>query len=88
MHARRGAKVEDLLHQRLAPVVAFVSFFFGIYGLFFAAGRADWPVVTVAALATLAGAVGAFVVRKTRPRLTFGLATAPATLLLMVLVLR
>ncbi|MBL8547438.1 MAG: hypothetical protein JNL81_13315 [Hyphomonadaceae bacterium] len=76
------------VHTYLAPLLAFAAFIFGLYGVFFAVGRADWPVVLAAALIVVAGAMAAFVVRKARPNLTLALATAPAALLAAVILFR
>lgn len=77
-----------MIEKFVTPLLAFAAFFFGLYGLFFSVSRVDWPVVAAAAALTVAGASAAFVVRKTRPKLTLALVTLPPLLLAAVLLLR
>ncbi len=77
-----------MIDKFLTPLLAFAAFFFGLYGLFFSIGRADWPVVAFAAATTVAGACAAFVLRKIRPRLTIALVTVPPLLLAAVVLSR
>ena len=76
------------LHGALTPLLAVGAFFLGFYALLLAPSRADWSVVVAAALASIAGAIAAFVFRKTRPNLTLALVTLPALILAAVLFLR
>lgn len=76
------------LYGALTPLLAVVAFFLGFYALLLAPSRADWPFVVVAGLASIAGAIAAFVFRKTRPNLTLALVTLPALLLAALLFLR
>jgi len=76
------------LYGALTPLFAVAAFFLGFYALLLAASRADWPVVIAAAIASIGGAVAAFVFRKTRPNLTLALVTIPALILAAVLFLR
>ncbi|ANP47703.1 hypothetical protein [Candidatus Viadribacter manganicus] len=76
------------VYGALTPLLAVGAFFLGFYALLMAASRADWLLVVVAAIASIAGAMAAFVLRKTRPNLTLVLASVPALLLAAVLFLR
>ncbi len=76
------------LYGALTPLLAVVAFFLGFYALLLAPSRADWSVVVVAGVVSIAGAIAAFVLRKTRPNLTLALAAAPALILAGVLFLR
>lgn len=78
----------NAIHAALTPVLAFASLFAGFYALLISTSRSDWPLVVVAAAATIAGAIAAFIIRKSRPNLALALVTAPGLLLFAVIVLR
>ena len=78
----------NIITTRLTPAFAFASFFVGFYGLLVATSRSDWAIVGTLAMVTIGCAVAAFVLRKSRPNLTFALVTLPALLLFAVVVLR
>ncbi|OQW62313.1 MAG: hypothetical protein A4S17_01790 [Proteobacteria bacterium HN_bin10] len=76
------------LYDVATPVLAFASLFAGFYALLFASSRADWPLIATAAIATMAGAAGAFIVRKGRPNAALALVIAPGLLLAGALAFR
>jgi hypothetical protein len=76
------------LHGAVTPLLAVGAFFLGFYALLLAPSRADWPIVVAAGLAAIAGAIAAFVLRKTQPNLTLALAILPSLILAAVLFLR
>jgi uncharacterized membrane protein len=76
------------LYESVTPLLAFAAFFAGFYALLLSASRSDWWVVAPLAVATIGGAVAAFVVRKTRPNLALMLPAALGVLLIAVVALR
>jgi hypothetical protein len=76
------------VHAALTPVFAFTALFAGFYALLISTSRSDWVLVAIAAVATIAAAIAAFVIRKTRPNLALALVTAPGVLLFAVIALR
>ena len=75
-------------HETLTPALAFCAFFVGFYALLVSMSRADGILVAALSATAIGGAVGAFVVRKTRPNVALALSAAPSLVLAAVLVLR
>lgn len=69
------------LHPVLTPVFAVASFLAAFYALLLSPSRADWWLVVPLAVATIASAGGAFVLRKTQPNTALALVIMPAALL-------
>jgi hypothetical protein len=76
------------IYATATPLLAFAAFFGGFYALLLSPSRSDWPLVVVAGAAAIAGAIGAFVVRKAKPNTALALAAAPSFLLLVVILAR
>jgi|CXWL01.1.fsa_nt_gi NAD/NADP transhydrogenase alpha subunit len=76
------------LHQVLTPTFAFCAFFSGFYALLVSTSRADGILVAALAATVIGCAVGAFIVRKTRPNLALALSAVPSLLLFVTIALR
>lgn len=76
------------IYAAATPLLAFAAFFGGFYALLMSLSRSDWPLVIAAGALAIGGAIGAFVVRKSKPNLALALAAAPIALLLLVIIVR
>lgn len=76
------------IYAAATPLLAFAAFFGGFYALLMSLSRSDWPLVVGAGALAIGGAIGAFIVRKSKPNEALALAAVPLALLLLVIVAR